>query len=681
MPTVISWLNRIFNKNFPVKTKTLSLKRIKAPWITEALLACIKNKHKFYSMYRNGRVQKEFYNRYKNLLTYAIRKSKQRYFQDSFISADKDASKMWKIIHNFMNNNKSSSFDAIRMPDNNVVKNPAQIAATFNEAFVNVATNLRDNLPPINNGLLSFDNFPSNEQTIFLNPTNSVEVTQVINSFENKNNSLDDFPFKILKLISLHLSPILTDIFNLIMTMGIYPDCLKCARVTPIFKSGDKLNPLNYRPISVLKSLNKVFERLLFRRLDHFFQAFNIISSQQYGFTSNRGTNDALFDLLGYIRSSLNTDKHCLAIFCDFSKAFDTIDHNRLLMKLNRYGIRGAALDLIKSYLSGRAQVVTVKNSISESLPINHGVPQGSILGPWLFNAYVNDLSYYLRNNPPIQYADDTTMMNEDKDLDSLFVKVQETLNLFCDWSVVNYLSLNTNKTKYMLFTKSSPIGPMIPLLIRTDQLEQVSVIKFLGVQIDSKLNFKCHILNLRMKLARLVGLSYAIGPNMNIDSAKSFYYGLVHSQLIFGVIFWGAAYATDIEPLQICQNKILRNLFRDKMNYTSTSHLYSQLNILKLKDIIRLEESKAIYKALHSNSYIPFKNLLHELDWNHHYQTRGISQFRLPRVRSTNDKNDFLFKSVLYWNGLPNELRSSLSLYVFKKSLQTRLLLQYGPH
>jgi exonuclease III len=679
MPTLLGWLNRIFSTFFPVKTKTLSLKRIKAPWITDTLLACIKKKHKFYSMFRNGMLQKEFYNRYKNLLTHAIRKSKQRYFQDSFISADKDASKMWKIIHNFMNNNKSSSIDAIRLPDSSVVKNPKIIASTFNESYVSVATNLRDNLPP-NNGLLPFDNFPSNEQTIFLNPTNSAEVTEVINSFENKNNSLEDLPFKILKLIPAYLSPILADIFNLIINVGIYPDCLKYARVTPIFKNGDKLNPLNFRPISVLQSINKVFERLLFRRLDHFFQAFNIITSQQYGFTSNRGINDALFDLLGHIRSSLNANKHCLAIFCDFSKAFDTIDHNRLLMKLNRYGIRGVALELIKSYLSDRAQAVTVKNSISEYLPINHGVPQGSILGPWLFNAYVNDLSYYLRNNPPIQYADDTTMIDEDKDLDSLFVKVQITLNLFCDWSVVNYLSLNTKKTKYMLFSKNTPIGPMIPLTIRTDQLEQVNVIKFLGVHIDSKLNFKNQIINLRMKLARLVGLSYAIGPNMNIESAKSFYYGLVHSKLIFGVIFWGVAYATDVEPIQICQNKIIRNLFRDKIDYTSTSHLYSLLNILKFKDIKRLEACKAIYKALHSNSFIPFKNLLDDLDWNHQYQTRGIAPFRLPRVRSTSDKNDFLFQSVLYWNGLPNEIRSSSSLYVFKKSLQSRLLLQYGP-
>jgi hypothetical protein len=186
------------------------------------------------------------------------------------------------------------------------------------------------------------------------------QVDTIINSFENKNNSLDDFPFKILKLISIHLSPVLANIFNLIITMGIYPTCLKCATVTPIFKSGDKLDPLNYRPICVLKSINKIFEKLLFRRLDHFFQAFNIISSQQYGFTANRGINDALFNLLGFIKGALNSGKYCIATFCDFSKAFDTIDHNRLCMKLSRYGIRGIALDLIESYLSDRSQAVRV---------------------------------------------------------------------------------------------------------------------------------------------------------------------------------------------------------------------------------------------------------------------------------------------------------------------------------
>jgi hypothetical protein len=218
----------------------------------------------------------------------------------------------------------------------------------------------------------------------------------------------------------------------------------------------------------------------------------------------------------------------------------------------------------------------------------------------------------------------------------------------------------------------------MAPLVIKNEHLQQVTSIKFLGVHIDCNLNFKNHIKYLRSKLARLVGLSYVIGPNMNLEAARSFYFALVHSQLIFGIIFWGVAYTTDIEPLQICQNKIIRNLFRDKVNYSSTSNLYSQLGILKIKDTKRLEACKAIYAAQHSNRFIPFKKLLDQLGWSHHYVTRGMAAFRLPQARTTNEKNDFLFQSVLYWNSLPNDIRNSCSPYVLKKSLKERLALQY---
>ena len=676
--TLLGWLTGIFNYFLPIKTKTIGLKRLKSPWITEELLTCIKKKHRFFSLMKRGRLNKDFYNRYKNMLTYVIRKSKQRYYQNSFTDSKNDPRKMWKTIHNFMNQDKISSIEGIRLPNNDVVTEPVDVAHALNESFVNCAINLQ-NLLPDTHGLQQFDNFPSNDNSIFLNPTNCVEVINIINSFENKNNSINDFPFKILKLISIHISPILANIFNLILTTGIYPDCLKNAKVTPIFKSGNRLSPSNYRPISVLNSINKIFERLLFIRLDNFSQAFNIISPCQYGFSSNRGINDALFDILGKVRESLIAKKHCAVTLADFSKAFDTINHQRLLMKLSRYGFRGIALDLIKSYLSDRTQVVALKNVISDPLPINHGVPQGSILGPWLFNIYVNDLAYYLNDSPPSLYADDTTLLDEDHELDSLLTRVQQTINLFYNWSIVNYLSLNTNKTKFMIFSNKKFIGPKLPLFIRNAPLEQVTSSKLLGVYIDSGLNYKEHLKNLRSKLARLVGLSYAIGPNMNIEAAKSFYYALAHSKLIYGILFWGVAYPTDIAAIQICQNKIIRNLFKDKIDCNSTIELYYRLGIFKIKDLFCLEACKAIYKARHMNKFLPLNDLLNKLDWVHNYETRGIAAFRLPNAHNNKDKNDFLFRSVSCWNNLSRDIRDSPSFYTFVKALKSNLLAQYA--
>ena len=204
VPTLLGWLTGLFNYFLPIKTKTVGLKRFKAPWITDELLICIKKKHRLFSLMRRGALNKEFYKRYKNLLTYVIRKSKQRYFQNSFIASKSDPRKMWKTINNFMNNKKTSSIEEIRSSDDIIVTEPVDIANTLNDAFVNCAINLKNSLPNTN-GLQQFDDFPSNDNSIYLNPTNNIEVVNTINSFKNKNNSICDFPFKILKIISAYI--------------------------------------------------------------------------------------------------------------------------------------------------------------------------------------------------------------------------------------------------------------------------------------------------------------------------------------------------------------------------------------------------------------------------------------------------------------------------------------------
>ena len=268
---------------FPVKQKTVSMKQLKSPWLTDDLFTCIKKKHKFFSLYKQGEITREFYTRYKNLLTFAIRKSKEQYFHDSFTWARNDMGKMWKLINNFLSKNRTTVPEAIRLPDNTTISNPVDIASAINKQFVDCAGNLRRQLPPPQN-YPDFTDFPSCTNSIFLVRSTNYEVESVINSFSNKNNAIDDFPFKILKLVSPFLSPLLSDIFNCVLQTGVYPDCLKSAKVTPLFKSGDRLNPANYRPISILSSVNKIFERLIFSRLNDFDLRNNILTKHQYGF-------------------------------------------------------------------------------------------------------------------------------------------------------------------------------------------------------------------------------------------------------------------------------------------------------------------------------------------------------------------------------------------------------------
>ena len=448
--------------------------------------------------------------------------------------------------------------------------------------------------------------------------------------------------------------------------------------MTPLFKSGDPLDPLNYRPISVLNSVNKIFERLLLHRLDDFACISNIKTKSQFGFTSNCGVNDALINLLGFIRNAIQCNNHCITVFCDFSKAFDTLDHSRLLIKLSRYGIRGTALNLILSYLSNRLQSVVINGVLSDSLPISYGVPQGSILGPWLFNIYVNDLAHYIHNPAPVQYADDTTLMAENSNFDTLFNQMQSTLNLFNKWSLANFLSLNSNKTKYIFFPSSKVFGPQPALSINNDYLFPVDTFKFLGIYVDQNLNFKEHIRQVRLKLSRLAGLSYAIGPTMSLAAARSFYFALVHSVLLYGILFYGSTFSSDLAPLQVLQNRILRNLFNNKITYNATTDLYKQLEILKIKDLHCFESCKTVFKSIKLNLFLPLQQHLNSLAWTHSYRTRGIDEFRIPLALRTRDKHDFLFQCVQHWNGLPLHIRNLQSFNIFKKTLLAKFLSAY---
>ena len=292
---------------------------------------------------------------------------------------------------------------------------------------------------------------------------------------------------------------------------------------------------------------------------------------------------------------------------------------------------------------------------------------------------YVNDLSYYLSHCPPIQYADDTTIIDSDLNIDILLNRAQTTMSTFHKWTIANSLFLNASKTKFMIFGKKRFIGPYLPISIGDHYLQQASCTKFLGVFIDRNLTFKEHIIKVKQKMSGLVGLSYALGPFMNLAAAKSFYYALVQSQLAYGIVFWGRTFDTDIYTLQICQNKIVHNLFSDKLHHQSTSELYFKLKILKVKDIHQLEVCKAVFKALKLNKFVHLKALLNDLTWLHDYATRSYSTFRLPTVKSACDKIYFLFQSVLYWNQLPQIIKESTTLGSFKKKIINLLISAYG--
>ena len=243
-----------------------------------------------------------------------------------------------------------------------------------------------------------------------------------------------------------HIVTPLSHICNQSFIEGVFPDEMKIARVIPLYKSGEKNKYNNYRPVSLLPQFSKILEKLFDNRLDSFIEKDNILSDNQYGFRKNRATSMALVELIDKISNSVDSKKHTLGVFIDLRKAFDTIDHDLLLKKLEFYGIRGVVLKWLKSYLSQREQFVQIDDCLSEYLNVLCGVPQGSILGPKLFILYVNDICNISNILEFILFADDTNIFCSGHDIKELCNTMSNELDKLHTWFSLNKLSLNISK-------------------------------------------------------------------------------------------------------------------------------------------------------------------------------------------------------------------------------------------
>ena len=256
----------------------------------------------------------------------------------------------------------------------------------------------------------------SRSSSMFLTDCNEHEVSKVISELQNGKSS--DIPISVIKKTSNIISPILATHFNHQMEIGKFPDELKLGKITPVYKKDDEELLKNYRPISTLPIFGKIFEKIIYERLYSYFTSQSIIYEKQFGFRKNHSTSHALNVSIDYIKTAINNKNHVLGIFIDLSKAFDTIDHEILLLKLSRYGVRGQPLSLITSYLSNRTECVSVLGETSDELPVIFGVPQGSCLGPLLFLIYINDMgTNFGVEQEIILFADDTNIFVQAKSL------------------------------------------------------------------------------------------------------------------------------------------------------------------------------------------------------------------------------------------------------------------------
>jgi len=415
-----------------------------------------------------------------------------------------------------------------------------------------------------------------------------------------------------------------------------------------------------------LPTFAKLIEKLVHKRLYNFLAAQSTFYPSQYGFRPNHSTNHAIHEFMDDTIQSLENKKHTLGVFLDLSKAFDTIDHKILLNKLQWYGVRGKALDWFKSYLYRRKQYVQYYSSSSDIQTIPCGVPQGSVLGPLLFIIYTNDLPNCLSDSKAILFADDTTLYVSSNNIKTLYHSVNSELESLNDWFRSNKLSLNIGKTHYVLFKHNQmPIPENMKIKIGDGYIKQNDFAKFLGLYIDSKLNWHEHLSHLKNKLNSSIYAMNKVKHQLNSNHLTTLYYTLIHPYISYGITLWGSANKNQLSKIQIMQKKSVRIIIKAKYK-DHTEPIFKRLKILKLEDIYKINMSKYMFAMQNGSLPATLNKTIKQNRLIHDHNTRNIDNLHIEQRRTNLASKSLRHMGPLVWYQIPIAIRESFTIKSF---------------
>ena len=556
----------IRTNNSPFMNKDLS----KATMVRSRL----KNK----SLKLKTKEAKDAYKKQRNVCVSILRQFKKNFYEHLNPSLISDNKKFWKQVKPFFSDKTPKNTKIMLSEDNKIVSNPVNCAEIFNNFFIDAIKNLdidrtlhtetilgSDN--PIVNATNKFKTHPSVlriiqegylDNNFSLEPISELEIQYIINKIDiSKAYQKEDIPPKVLKENADICSVSLFSDINRCINNGIFPNNLKNANIIPTFKKKERMHKTNYRPISILPTLSKVYEKVIYHQIYKYFN--NIFSKYLCGFRKGHSTQHSLLFMLEAMKRALDEGLFSGVLLTDLSKAFDCISHELLIAKLHAYGFSKQALNLINDYLSNRYQRTKVGDKVSKWQELIIGVPQGSVLGPLLFNIYINDLFLFSQHFNMANYADDCSPYEFSGSIDDI-IKLQNDSKCLIKWFKSNYLKPNPEKWHLLLSDKSDDFN----IKIETEEILNSKEEKILGVYFDNKLNFNTHIKKLCQKASQKLHALARLSNLMSIRQRKIIMDAFINSQFSYCPLIWMCHNRNANSMINNIHERALRIVYKD---------------------------------------------------------------------------------------------------------------------
>ena len=573
-------INREANKQCPVRK--YKIKHNKPCWLTNEILEQMKDRDYFYQKAKRTKSEDDWNiaRFHRNQANFNVRRAKADYIKEQLKCNEGNGAKFWRIIKQVMPSKKGSR----NTPPISICRNHDdaveidKVADFMNEYFVNlgvpknninsanhqnISKKVRalNTTPPLGSTSPITNGAESNDKLDFQKVTKREVETLIRKINVSKSSGVALLSSRLLKDSFQAVSDKLTYLFNLSITQGIFPTQWKKALVIPIPKVGNPKTAENYRPISLLPLPGKLLEKVIHSQLSCYLEDNDLLSDNQFGFRRQRSTSLAISQLLNQVYTNINKSAITAAIYIDFSKAFNCVQHATLIRKLSEFNLSKNIISWITSYLYGREQRTLANNVYSSYLPVGQGVPQGSVLGPLLYIIYANDIIKKIQNSGFTFYADDTVLYSKKKSLRLAQRELQEDLDGLSEWCINNDIYINVEKTKTMFFGSKARMNKIaLPeFYINNTVLQRTQAYTYLGIKLDEQLSLETHANLVVKKVSQKVFQMTKIRPLLTKKAALLVYKNMILPILEYGDIFLHSASQKIRKKLQTLQNKALK--------------------------------------------------------------------------------------------------------------------------